>query len=132
RFERRPGPRLGQWLQQLLTRRHRHVVAIALANKMARVAWTVHAQGGVFNVRYMTEAGGARPISPARFDADCDDGAPVGPAPSDPVVSIGGRNAVRPMRRRCADHHHGSTTLALSPRSRIYGCSRDHAACHMG
>jgi transposase len=48
--------RLGQGLQQLLTRRHRHVVAIALANKMTRVAWAVLAKGAVFDVRYMTES----------------------------------------------------------------------------
>ena len=37
-----------QWLRQLLQRRHRHVVAIALANKLARVIWVVLAKGAVY------------------------------------------------------------------------------------
>jgi transposase len=46
--------RLGQWLQQLLTRRHKHVVAIALANKMARITWAVLAKGVVFQLDSMS------------------------------------------------------------------------------
>jgi transposase len=46
--------RLGQWLQQLLTRRHKHVVAIALANKMARITWAVLAKGAVFHLDLMS------------------------------------------------------------------------------
>ena len=46
--------RLGQWLQQLLTRRHKHVLAIALANKMARITWAVLAKGGVFHLDVMS------------------------------------------------------------------------------
>ena len=34
------------WLTQLLARRPFKVVAIALANKMARVAWALLAKGG--------------------------------------------------------------------------------------
>ena len=37
-------PRL-QWLQSLCGRRGRHVAAVALANKMARIAWTLLAKG---------------------------------------------------------------------------------------
>jgi len=46
--------RLGQWLQQLLTRRHKHVVAIALANKIARITWAVLAKGIVFQPHLMS------------------------------------------------------------------------------
>jgi transposase len=46
--------RLGQWLQQLLIRRHKHVVAIALANKMARVTWAVLAKGTLCNLDLIT------------------------------------------------------------------------------
>jgi transposase len=46
--------RLGQWLQQLLTHRHKHVVAIALANKMARIVWAVLAHGAAFDLDRMS------------------------------------------------------------------------------
>jgi len=45
--------RLGQWLRQLLMRRHKHVVAIALANKMARVTWAILAKDRVFQLALM-------------------------------------------------------------------------------
>lgn len=32
---------LADWVQALLTRRHSNVVACALANKMARIAWAI-------------------------------------------------------------------------------------------
>jgi transposase len=34
-----------RWLKQLLLRRHKHVVAVALANKLARVVWALLAKG---------------------------------------------------------------------------------------
>jgi transposase len=37
--------RLGTWVRGLLTRRHSNVVACALANKLARIAWAVLAKG---------------------------------------------------------------------------------------
>jgi transposase len=37
--------RSNAWIQSLLTRRPRLVVAVALANKMARIVWAVMAQG---------------------------------------------------------------------------------------
>ncbi|MPW11827.1 IS110 family transposase [Paraburkholderia sp. CNPSo 3155] len=43
-IERRPD-RLGCWVRSLLTRRHSNVVACALANKLARIAWAVLARG---------------------------------------------------------------------------------------
>lgn len=41
--ERRVGP-LADWVRGLLTRRHSSVVACALANKLARIAWAISAR----------------------------------------------------------------------------------------
>jgi transposase len=45
-----------QWLTQLLARRPFKVVAIALANKMARVAWALLARGGNYRVPALAAA----------------------------------------------------------------------------
>jgi transposase len=37
----RQAPGLNRWLGQLIARRHQHVVVVALANKLLRVAWAV-------------------------------------------------------------------------------------------
>jgi transposase len=44
------------WLTQLLARRPFKVVAVALANKMARVAWALLAKGGVYRTPQLTAA----------------------------------------------------------------------------
>jgi transposase len=45
----RPGSRLmTEWLRALLQRKPRKVVAVALANKMARVAWVLMTRGEVY------------------------------------------------------------------------------------
>lgn len=44
RIERRTD-RLGTWVRGLLMRRHSNVVACALANKLARIAWAILAKG---------------------------------------------------------------------------------------
>jgi transposase len=44
RFAPRRDDRQSRWLQQLIQRHHKNVVAIALANKMARTAWAVLAK----------------------------------------------------------------------------------------
>ena len=44
RFVERCSDRQSLWLKHLLTRRHKNVVVIALANKLARAAWAVLAQ----------------------------------------------------------------------------------------
>jgi transposase len=44
------NPEKYPWLMQLLARRPFKVVAIALANKMARVAWALLARGGTYRV----------------------------------------------------------------------------------
>ena len=35
--------RMAQWVGSMLTRRHSNVVACALANKLARIAWAIAA-----------------------------------------------------------------------------------------
>ncbi len=44
RIEKRTD-RLGVWVRELLARRHSNVVACALANKLARIAWAILANG---------------------------------------------------------------------------------------
>jgi transposase len=44
------------WLTQLLARRPFKVVAVALANKMARVAWALLAHGGTYRAPELAEA----------------------------------------------------------------------------
>jgi transposase len=42
---------LKSWIEAARKRLHRNVLAIALANKLARIAWSVLARGGSFEVR---------------------------------------------------------------------------------
>lgn len=45
----RPGSQqMTDWLRALLQRKPRKVAAVALANKMARVAWALMARGEVY------------------------------------------------------------------------------------
>lgn len=39
---------LGKWLRSLLERAHKNTVIVALANKLARIAWAVLRQGGTY------------------------------------------------------------------------------------
>jgi transposase len=50
------NPQKNPWLTQLLARRPFKVVAIALANKMARVAWALLARGGTYRVPALAAA----------------------------------------------------------------------------
>ena len=52
----RQNPEKYPWLTQLLARRPFKVVAIALANKMARVAWVLLARGGTYRVPTLAAA----------------------------------------------------------------------------
>ncbi|HUI22668.1 MAG TPA: hypothetical protein VLZ74_16740 [Methylocella sp.] len=44
------NPQRYPWVTRLLTRRPFKVVAIAPANKMARVAWALVAKGGIYRI----------------------------------------------------------------------------------
>jgi transposase len=50
------SPQNYPWLAQLLARRPFKVVAIALANKMARVAWALLARGGTYRAPRLAAA----------------------------------------------------------------------------
>ena len=50
------NPEKYPWLTQLLARRPFKVVAIALANKMARVAWALLAKGGTYRAPVLAAA----------------------------------------------------------------------------
>jgi transposase len=41
----------GSWLTSATRRMHRNILAVALANKLARIAWTVLAQGRCYEAR---------------------------------------------------------------------------------
>jgi len=47
---------LNPWIEAAKKRLHHNVLAIALANKLARIAWSVPARGRAFEVRKMDEA----------------------------------------------------------------------------
>ena len=46
----RKGAPAGSWLARMLARKPRMLVAVALANRMARVAWALMIRGGVYRV----------------------------------------------------------------------------------
>jgi transposase len=50
------NPEKYPWLTRLLARRPFKVVAVALANKMARIAWALLAEGGVYRTRQIAAA----------------------------------------------------------------------------
>jgi transposase len=52
----RQNPEKYPWLTQLLARRPFKVVAIALANKTARVAWALLARGSAYRVPALAAA----------------------------------------------------------------------------
>jgi transposase len=47
---------LGQWARELLARAPKNVVVVALANKLARIAWAVLTRGGVYDTGRETVA----------------------------------------------------------------------------
>ena len=47
---------LGRWACGLLARTHKNVVVVALANKLARIAWVVLARGGVYDAGHEAAA----------------------------------------------------------------------------
>ena len=52
----RQQPEKYPWLTQLLARRPFKVVAVALANKMARIAWALLAKGGTYRAPALAAA----------------------------------------------------------------------------
>ena len=50
------GPEKYPWLSQLLARKPFKVVAVALANKMARTAWALLAKGGTYRAPALAAA----------------------------------------------------------------------------
>jgi hypothetical protein len=50
RLDRQNG-RLAEWLRAMLTRRHSNVVACALANKLARIAWALTTHDLIFDAK---------------------------------------------------------------------------------
>jgi transposase len=46
---------LGQWLEQLVSRVHRNVAVVALANKPARIAWAVLAKGERYRPSFLAK-----------------------------------------------------------------------------
>lgn len=50
----RKGAPAGSWLARMLARKPRMLVAVALANKMARVAWALMHRGGVYRASVAT------------------------------------------------------------------------------
>jgi transposase len=48
RWAARRGAPAGSWLARMMARKPRMLVAIALANKIARIAWALMAKGGVY------------------------------------------------------------------------------------
>ena len=52
----RQQPQKYPWLTQLLSRKPFKVVAVALANKMARIAWALLAKGGTYRAPALAAA----------------------------------------------------------------------------
>ena len=52
----RQKPEKYPWLTQLLARKPFRVVAVALANKMARIAWALLAKGGIYRAPALAAA----------------------------------------------------------------------------
>jgi transposase len=52
RWQSRPGRELDPWLKNLMSRRARNVVIVALANKMARMIWALLAHGRTYQRGY--------------------------------------------------------------------------------
>ena len=52
---------LKSWIEAAKTRLHHNALAIALANKLARIAWAVLAEGRAFELTRTDDAGVVRP-----------------------------------------------------------------------
>jgi transposase len=57
-LDRERHPRLGRWLTQLEQRVHRNTAVVALANKLARIAWTILRLGRHYDPTFHLPAAG--------------------------------------------------------------------------
>lgn len=48
RWAARRGAAAGSWLARMMSKKSHMLVAVALANRMARVAWAIMANGGIY------------------------------------------------------------------------------------
>ncbi len=55
-FREKQAPGLRKWLVELSSRTHYNVVGVALANKLARMAWAVLAKGEVYRPPMLAES----------------------------------------------------------------------------
>ena len=62
----------GPWLTAAAQRLHHNVLAIALANKLARIAWTVLAQGRSYEARVVPEAASDQRAGASRGMSEAD------------------------------------------------------------
>jgi transposase len=58
-FREKQSPGLSAWLAQLTSRTHYNVAGVALANKLARIAWAVVAKGEVYRPPVLAGSGSA-------------------------------------------------------------------------
>jgi hypothetical protein len=47
---------LGAWLRELTARTHKNVAVVALANRLARIAWAVFRHGKAFDAKLVVAA----------------------------------------------------------------------------
>ena len=98
------GHGLKPWIEAAKKRLHHNVLAIALANKLARIAWSVLARGRAFEVNKLQAARHKyRSYLPAEvcermkrdggsvFPAPAKTGDPNGPVEADPLIRLPAR-----------------------------------------
>jgi transposase len=68
---------LGRWAKELMSRTHRNVAVVALANKLARIAWAVLQRGKPFDARAVSVAA-ERFVRSERKRRSCKRGLPEG------------------------------------------------------
>ena len=57
RFARSKAPGTAEWLKKLLERKSARLASVALANKMARIAWAILAKGETYRAPAHTSSG---------------------------------------------------------------------------
>ena len=77
----RQQPQKYPWLTQLLARKPFKVVAVALANKMARIAWALLAKGGTYRAPALAAARPPHQTRPRPLQAAATGLPPIAAAP---------------------------------------------------